>query len=197
MALENKAQKLKRESLEALSRIVEATLDASIGFTYCSDEIAGWLVKNEYVEQNEAIKNVSGHLATRATEKGIKLVESLKPKEEVKVSEETVIYVIENVALAPVKRGAGLIPRVSKYPFDKLEVGQSFFVAGKYLKGMASTVNNAAKKYATVEKNEDGTDKTKVGKNGKDVKCYIYTRKFGVRSDEVNGVAGVRVGRTA
>lgn len=197
MALENKAQKIKRESLEALGRVVEATLDASVGYTFCSDEIAAWLVKNEYIEQNEAIKNVSGHLATRATEKGIQLVESQKPKEEVKVSEETVEYVIEDVALAPTKRGTGLIPRVSKYPFEKLEVGQSFFIAGKELKSVASTVNNAQKKYATVEKNEDGTDKTKTGKSGKVVKCYVYTRKFGVRSDEVNGVAGVRVGRTA
>lgn len=204
MALENKAQKTKREALEALPRIAAATTVDPF-YTFCSNETAAWLLKNGYIEQNDQIKNESGHLATRATQKGIDFAATLKPiKEDVQVSEEAknevVEFVIEDVALPVAKRGGNLggYVREGKYKkvFDALLVGQTFFVPGKDVKAMASTVANQNKRYAVEKKDEAGNVVTRVNRKGATVPELVYERKFAVRTDEKEGVKGVRIGRT-
>ena len=79
------------------------------------------------------------------------------------------------------------------YPFDDLEVGQSFFVANSEdkpnaAKSLASTVSSATARYAVPS--EDGA--TKTNKKGKTVPVMVETRKFVVRSVE----GGARVWRT-
>ena len=75
MALENKAQKLKRESLEGLPAIVAAT-QSEIGYMFAPLENAEWLNKNGLVEFDVSITNEAGFIATRATTKGIEKVMS-------------------------------------------------------------------------------------------------------------------------
>lgn len=204
MALENKAQKIKREALEALPRIAMAT-NVDPFYTFCSNETAAWLLKNGYIEQNDQIKNESDHLATRATQKGIEFAATLKPiKEDVQVTEEAkneaVEFVIEDVALPAAKRGGNLggYVREGKYKkvFDALQVGQTFFVPGKDTKAMASTVANQNKRFAVEKKDENGVVVMRKNRKGKEVAALVYERKFAVRVDEKDGVKGVRIGRT-
>lgn len=84
------------------------------------------------------------------------------------------------------------------YPFDQLEVGQSFFVANdeskpNAAKSLASTVSSAAARYAVPA--EDGS--TKTNKKGEVVPVMVKTRMFVVRRVEEDGVKGARVWRTA
>ena len=81
--------------------------------------------------------------------------------------------------------------RASIYPFDKLAVGQSFFIPATDerpdpAKSLASTVANASKRFAV----PTGETKTSA-RTGKEVQVLKYTRKFTIR--EVEG--GARVWR--
>lgn len=91
----------------------------------------------------------------------------------------------------PMPTGSGRGGNV--YPFDALEVGQSFFVPNSdekpnAAKSLASTVSSATSRYAVPS--EDGA--TKINKKGETVPVMVKTRKFVVRSVE----GGARVWRT-
>jgi len=118
----------------------------------------------------------------------------------------------ENTAAAPaafaVESGVP-IPAIKRqgaatsiYPFDALEVGQSFFVPATDEmpnpgKSLASTVSSASKRYAT--ENGTRTINRKNKETGEmepvEVPAYKYDRKFMVRTVEENGVKGARVWR--
>ena len=106
------------------------------------------------------------------------------------------MFKIEDSIPVPTISGRGRGVKV--YPFDQLEVGQSFFVANdeskpNAAKSLASTVSGATARYAVPA--EDGA--TKTNKKGEVVPVMVETRKFVVRSVEENGVKGARVWRTA
>jgi hypothetical protein len=105
----------------------------------------------------------------------------------------TEFVIADNIPLPPPSsggRGGNTL-----YPFDKLEVGQSFGVKGKTKKGMASTVSSANNRYLEVVKDAAGKP---VMVDGKEVKRA--TRKFvsgevDPKTDPVG--ASVRVWRVA
>lgn len=100
-----------------------------------------------------------------------------------------VTAIIDNVPL-PEKRAGGRGGE-SLYPFDKLEIGQSFGVKGKTAKGMASTVSSANKRY--VDDVKDAAGNVVKDANGKVIRKA--SRKFiSAAVDEPNGVT-VRVWR--
>ena len=101
------------------------------------------------------------------------------------------MFKIEDSIPVPTISGRGRGGNV--YPFDQLEVGQSFFVEGE--KTIApSTISAATARYAVPA--EDGA--TKTNKKGEVVPVMVKTRIFlGRRKVEENGVKGVRVWRTA
>ena len=106
------------------------------------------------------------------------------------------MFKIEDSIPVPTISGRGRGVKV--YPFDQLEVGQSFFVANSEdkqnaAKKLASTVSGATARYAVAS--EDGA--TKTNKKGEVVPVMVETRKFVVRSVEEDGVKGARVWRTA
>ena len=106
------------------------------------------------------------------------------------------MFQIENDVPVPAISGRGRGGNV--YPFDQLEVGQSFFVANSEskpnaAKSLASTVSSATARYAVPA--EDGS--TKTNKKSEVVPVLVETRKFVVRSVEEDGVKGARVWRTA
>jgi hypothetical protein len=74
------------------------------------------------------------------------------------------------------------------YPFDKLEIGESFFVA-KDSKKLASTVSSAAQRFAT----PDPEGKMRINRKGSIVPVMVESRKFSVRSVE----GGSRIWRIA
>lgn len=168
--------------------------------TYADDNYFGTLVDKGFVEVNKELTDSAGNYAGRPTELGIKLIKDNSVTETVNEPAVTAQFAIETgVALPEVKRGGGggrKGPRGSKYPFDTMENGQSFFVPAtdempNPAKTLASTASTFAKKYAT----ENGTRTITRKGETKEVPAYNYTRKFVVRAVEENGVKGARVWR--
>ena len=176
---------------------------------YTSLAVHGPLVEAGLVEINPAMVNEAGEIATRATQKGIESLDNGNGVADNATSEtktataETgttekvkTMFKIEDAIPVPTISGRGRGGNV--YPFDQLEVGQSFFVANdeskpNAAKSLASTVSSATARYAVAS--EDGA--TKTNKKGEVVPVMVETRKFVVRSVEENGVKGARVWRTA
>lgn len=185
-----------------LEEIVEATLDASRGFLYTSASIHAPLVEAGLVEVNETIVNEAGEFATRATEKGVSSVSKDQNCEAVEACEIATATVGNKgfaldagVPLPTIRRG-GRGGEV--YPFDEMQVGQSFFVPSSEskpnpAKSLASTVSSATARYAVPA--EDGS--TKANRKGEAVPVMVEVRKFVVRSVEEDGVSGARVWRIA
>lgn len=199
--LENKAQKLKRLSLEALSGIVTGTR-SEVGYAFCDQDKAAWLEKNEYVEVNASIVNGAEQIACRAIQKGFDYIDNQtsQTKGESKMS-----FEIETGIEVPKSKRTG---KQSVYPFDALEVGQSFFVPAtekqpEPSKSLASTVAAAMKKYDVADCDENGVQKTKDVRNPKtgEIKTGVpamkHTRIFKLSYAEKDGVAGARIFRTA
>ena len=167
------------------------------------------LVEAGLVEINPGMTDENGNVATRATQKGIESLDSAATVADNATSEATsataatgetqkvkTMFKIEDSIPVPTISGRGRGGNV--YPFDQLEVGQSFFVANSEdkpnaVKSLASTVSSATARYAVGS--EDGA--TKTNKKGEVVPVMVETRKFVVRSVEENGVKGARVWRTA
>lgn len=179
-------------SAVTLAAIVAATLDESKGFLFAPESVYAPLVSAGFVEVNPELKNDAGDLATRATESGIAYVNDEvpgnKPVETVAVG----AFVLETgVAIPKSKRGRS----GDLYPFDKMEVGHSFFVAATEskpnpAKSLASTVSSATARYAVPGEG------TKTNRKGETVPVMVETRKFAVRAVEENGVKGARIWRT-
>jgi len=161
------------------------------------------LVEAGLVEINPGMTDENGNVATRATQKGIESLDSAATVADNATSEATSataatgetqkvksMFKIEDSIPVPTISGRGRGGNV--YPFDQLEVGQSFFVEGE--KAISpSTVSSAIARYAVPS--ADGA--TKTNKKGETVPVMVETRKFVVRSVEENGVKGARVWRTA
>ena len=103
------------------------------------------------------------------------------------VAIESVIEIEDDIPLPAIKRKTA---KESPYPFDLLQVGQSFFVP-LTVKKMATNVNQAMKKHMV----QDGTFSK--NRKGVDVPTLVKTVVFEVRIAEKNGVAGCRIFRTA
>ena len=167
------------------------------------------LVEAGLVEINPAITNEAGEIATRATQAGIESLDSgaivvdnatteanSETAETGKTEKVKTMFQIEENVPVPTISGRGRGGNV--YPFNQLEVGQSFFVPNSEskpnaAKSLASTVSSATARYAVPA--EDGS--TKTNKKGEVVPVLVETRKFVVRSVEEDGVKGARVWRTA
>lgn len=161
------------------------------------------LVEAGLVEINPAMTNENGEIATRATQAGIESLDSgaivvdnetteanSETAETGKIEKVKTMFKIEDNISVPTISGRGRTG--AKYPFEQLEVGQSFFVEGE--KTIApSTISAATARYAVPA--EDGS--TKTNKAGESVPVMVKTRIFFGRKVEENGVKGVRVWRTA
>ena len=162
------------------------------------------LVEAGLVEINPAMTDDNGNVATRATQAGIESLDSgatvgnnatfeatSATAETGKTEKVKTMFKIEDDIPVPTISGRGRGGNV--YPFDQLEVGQSFFVANSEdkpnaAKSLASTVSSATARFAVPS--EDGA--TKTNKKGETVPVMVETRKFVVRSVE----GGARVWRT-
>ena len=185
-----KLTKLQQSALDALPAVVTATEGGS--FVYMSAFDAAYLVEQGLAEQNETITNPAdaSELATRATEAGINFAvqtpEVQKPKGEVKMSAEVKTEIVIETGVEMPKSNRGATAGNTKYPFDKLEAGQSFFIA-KELKSLGGTVSSANKRYAV-----EVVGETRVNRKGVSVPKTEQTRKFEARAVE----GGTRIWRT-
>lgn len=109
-------------------------------------------------------------------------------------------FAIASVALPAAKRGGR---QGETYPFDQLEIGQSFFVPATAerenpAKSLASTVTSANERYSEVVDGE-----FRVNRKGREVPVTRQLRTFSIRSVEDGapwghpGVKGAAIGRVA
>lgn len=151
------------------------------------------LVEEGLVEINLDNIDADGNVATRATQKGIDQVNNTATVTKGPAAAKPSFEIQSDVPM-PTVSGRGRSGSV--YPFEQLEIGQSFFVADvegkpKAGKTMASTVSGANARYSVPS--SDGA--TKTNKNGEQVPVMVPTRHFVLRSVVENGVSGARVWR--
>lgn len=160
-----------------LAAIVTA-MQADPFFCWVPKAEAEKLVAEGLAEVNPAIADPSkkGRVATRATAKGVEQNAAATAAPEAPAASAGSQFVIEDSVPIPAVSGRGRIGSV--YPFDKLNVGQSFFVA-KPAKNLASTVSSANARYAEVVPGQ-----TRKDRKGNDVPATKFTRHFIVRSVE-------------
>lgn len=198
MALENTAQRIKREAFELLPAIVAATTQTSEGYTFAAEEIVKRLEKEGFVEGNREIKNSEGFIAVRAVQAAIDFISQNTKKEEVKKGENKMSFEIESgVEIPKTARGGN---KAAVYPFESLEVGQSFFVPAtekkpEPWKSLASTVSAAMKKHDVVV---EGTKNVRNPKTGevKTVPKTEHVKVYVLREATKDDVKGARVFRT-
>lgn len=174
-------------------------LTATSGFIYTVPAAIQFLVESGDVEINPSVVHPSGMLGTRATAQGISKMTQAQTQTAPQTQAAApaaapaapkVEFEIETgVALPAIKRNS-IGHGNTKYPFDKLEIGQSFFVPGGSVKKLASTVASANDRYS-----EEVPGQTRTNRKGKTVPVTKSLRRFVVRNDTKDGVAGARIGR--
>ena len=182
------------ENKITLADVIEATKAGNI--VYTSAEFHNPLIESGEVEINPGMIDEHGNIATRAILK----------KEETVMTESAVTakpkFEIEADVAIPerVRKSGGLrAGRTPVYPFDGLEIGQSFFVPNKEgakttaANAMASTTAGANARFTEVVEGE-----TRVNRKGKTVPKTVQTRLFKVFSTErmvmVDGVETKQLG---
>lgn len=158
---------------------------------FTSHDVHGPLLESGLVEINSELTNALGHVATRATAKGI---ESMTTKTETAAKPFEITFDFE-----PSKEGrTGSGGKTELYPFGELPAPNaegkkaSFFVAGKTVKAMSSTISGATRRFA-----EPVEGKFIENRKGETVPKMQPTRKFHGEDTVFNGVSGVRVFRDA
>lgn len=203
-----KLSKMEQAAVDRLPKIVAATQAGNL--SYGEEFDLSYLIENGLIEIKDRNPTNNEQIAFVATQKAIADVnpasastpaETQKPKGTTKMS-----FVIENIPVVAGKRGGG--SRAAKYPFDNLEVGQSFFVPATEehpdpAKSLASALTNAMKKYDVPDMDETtGIQKTKnitVPKTGekRTIPATKHVRVFTAVAVTENDVVGARIGRTA
>lgn len=182
-------------SVISLQTVIDAT--KADGFVYTPASFHDPLIASGDVEINVEMKDEAGNIATRATDKALNTVntqttpagtaapEKVAPKFEIEAG----IPIPARTRVA----GAGLrAGRTPIYPFDALEIGQSFFVPNvgekSAAKAMASTVAGANSRYVEVIEGQ-----TRENRKGKTVPATKQLRKFKIFDTErdVTDAAGV------
>lgn len=189
-------KKDKASALKMLANIV--VLTTSGNFLYTSEKerndiatAAGKPVA-ELLEANPTLPDPTDatKIATRATGATIAAAAAAPPAPTTETTTaEKLSFEIESGIAIPAVVGRGRVGNT--YPFDKMNVGDSFFVP-KASNKLASTVSGAMKRFA-----EKVPGQTRTTRKGTVVDATKNTRTFIVRSDEKNGVKGSRIFRTA
>lgn len=200
---------------KAQTALLEAIFSATNagGYEFASGKDQKALLDAGLVEANAAITNDQGATATRTTDSGNAFVNELYANQS-NQSEGTDVEQItakpSGVAQRPSFSIVGdvAIPNVTRtrtanslYPFDDLEIGQSFFVPASEdkpnpAKSLASTVTSANDRYAHEVEGE-----TEINRKGETVPKKAFDRRFIVRAVEDGapwgfaGVAGAGVWR--
>lgn len=180
-----KGKKQKGAALN-MADVVKATNEGK--FVYTSPEAHKQALADGLVEVNESMTNEAGEIATRATAKGIESMSQNQTPAADAAPSKPAFAIESGIPLAPV---TGRGRTAETYPFDLLQVDQSFFVANtaekpNVAKSLASTVSSATRRYAQEVQGE-----TMTNRKGETVPKLVETRKFVVRAVE----GGARVWR--
>jgi hypothetical protein len=157
---------------DLLIQIVTATASEP-GFMFApNDKNLKALADAAMVEVNEATKNEAGHVAVRATAIAMTPVEPVAEVAEVNEPAEpaTPSNGFKIVSTVPVPTDIRTRGKSSTYPFDKLEVSQSFFIPGEdAAKKFASTVSSATARFAVPDPTGKTREKKSLAKYSGDV----------------------------
>lgn len=177
------AKKLTKAHLAiTLMTIVEAGEEGM----YAPAELANSLLEKGLVEINAGDVDEYGCVATRATQAGIDHAfeeqRSAGPEEAPVAAAQTGFAIVDSVEVP--KSHVRRTKQGSKYPFDQLEIGQSFFVpqtakSENIVRTMSSQVSNAKKLYSEAIPGE-----FKTNKNGQQIPKLHYHRNFIARPVE-------------
>ena len=193
-----KAKKTEVAAAITLAQIVAAGAEGM--FTPAA--VHGPLVESGMVEINTAVVDAAGNVATRATPKGIETVNAT-PQTAAPAAAPAAptaakpSFALDTGIALPSVAGRGRT--ANTYPFDAMEVGQSFFVPNSAerpnaAKSMASTVSSATARYAVEIPGE-----TVPNRKGKTVPKVNEIRKFVVRAVDETAQGrgpGARIWRT-
>lgn len=183
---------------------------AGVNGIFLSEDVYKPLLEAGYVEINASIVNELGQVATRATASGLEVLSSMEELEVLSSMEEHVKQV-KNVKIKKgkkmfeiqkrsdvtvIKKPRGRVS--SQYPFEKMEVGDCFFVANtedrpNAAKSLASTVSGVNARYS--EPSADGA--TRTTKTGKVVPVMVKSREYVVEHGIKEGQQGAFVTRQA
>lgn len=184
-----------------LAQVVEATQAGKFLYTDAATH-APWLAAGHVEVNPNMVEEGTGKLATRSTEAGAEFVRSQTANPPTAAAAAPAkakpTFEISSSVAIPAITGRGRVSGESVYPFDALEIGQSFFVPNSEekpdaAKSMASTVSSANARYA-----EEIPGKTKINRKGETVPATRQLRQFVLRArsaQEEGGKAGVRIWR--
>lgn len=175
---------------DVLTEVVRLTKQNQVAYT--SEAEHSQLLADGLVEINSSMVQGDKY-ATRATAKGIAMVDgpnsewgaqTVAASDVGSVSAEDLAgskpsFKIEKGIEIPAIVGRGKV--ATAYPFDDMQVGDSFFV-DKPAKNLASTVSSANARYATEEKDAQGNTIMRANRKGEQVPKLNYGRKYIVRS---------------
>jgi hypothetical protein len=149
------------------------------GFAMIPQDCAAELLKDGLVEVNPEAVDANGNIAARALNTAIEVHPEILVKE---TKQHRTFDIATGIVPAAIVRPP-LPAREELYPFSKLEVGQSFYLAGE-MKKYISTVTAANRRFAV----PDVEGKMKTNRKGEIVPVLVPTRKFVLR--------GVTAGQT-
>jgi hypothetical protein len=228
MARETAAQKKARLAAEAeanaitLAKIADAT--QTTGFLYTPATIHAPLIAEGLAEVNPEMTREDGWIATRATEKGMQKVNETNSNAAAPAdtasnvapvapaatpAAKPVFQIAKGIAVPAIQRGGGRVTGHTIYPFDSMDVNDSFFVPNSEdkpnaAKSLASTVSSANARYSEEVKDENGNVKTRVNRKGATVPETRQIREFAIRARTAeqekaagfdHGQAGARIWR--
>lgn len=192
--------KLNKKSQVFFDELKAEILATADGFTYADPAQLAPLVKAGLVEINETMQSVIDNVTCIA----VRLTNQEQQQDQdatgvaapaIQTSKESkkTMYKIEDSVAIPAISGRGRTGNT--YPFDEMEVNQSFFVPATAemenpAKSLASTVSSANARYAVEVEGE-----TRTNRKGNIVPVTKLTRQFIVRGVTENGVKGARVWR--
>lgn len=148
-------------SPEVLARVYKATTAGGVGYDFVTEKEGAGLVAAGLIEINPAITD-GDRVAAITTEAGAKLAQEHAGNDKAAADEAKAKFEIDdNVPLAPKRRGGNTGTREAIYPFDALNVNQSFHVPvsdkmPKPARSLASAVSAATAKYAVEVKDANG-----------------------------------------
>lgn len=187
-------ENLNAKDKERLQRAVDGN-NSENRYSLGTKQEYGSLVTAGFVVFNDTIKD-GNKFALKATEAGISALAAAGGNGGGAAAAKSAFEIRKQIALPPMKRRvAGELG--SKYPFDKLEVGDSFHVKPTAnmpdpAKSLASSVTASNRRYA------EKVDGTHTSRKGKEIQNYRYTREFTVRAVDKTDPdgEGARIWRT-
>jgi len=186
---------LNKKQTAAFAALSAAIAASAEGYIFASAADVAPFVAEKLVETNDTIKDENGNIAVCliAKTEGTETVNTNTAAPAARKVFVIDFFAVEDGIAMPTASGRGRGRGGNTYPFDALNVGQSFFVPNtaekpNAAKSLASTVSSATARYA--QPSPDGA--TRTNKKGETVPVMVETRKFVVRAVE----GGARVWRT-